>query len=74
LATSRLKRKSNPTERKKAIELDLPADTGAIYTVIPEDILQSLGIEPFGRKNGYIKILNKRNIDLLNPCLEVVLS
>jgi len=38
----------HPTERS---EVELVADTGAIYTVIPRKTLEGLGIGPRGRKS-----------------------
>ncbi len=35
--------------RTKCREIELIADTGAIYTVIPKDILLNLGVRPKGK-------------------------
>jgi len=34
----------------RAAEVELLADTGAIYTVLPSSLLRSLGVEPVGRR------------------------
>lgn len=36
----------NPADRSKPIQLDLLADTGAIYTAIPASLLEKLNIKP----------------------------
>jgi len=36
----------NPADRSKPIQLDLLADTGAIYTAIPASLLENLNIKP----------------------------
>ena len=41
---------SNPIDRSKSIMIELLADTGAIYTAIPEDILKKLDITPHGKR------------------------
>ncbi len=48
---------ANPNRRDVAIDVDLLVDTGAIYSVLPGDVLASLGIEPlevetFGLADG----------------------
>ncbi|HID90788.1 TPA: Retroviral aspartyl protease [Candidatus Bathyarchaeota archaeon] len=41
---------ANPYDRSKRVELSLLADTGAIYTAIPEPILVDLGVSVTGRR------------------------
>ena len=40
----------NPTQRDKCVEVELVADTGAIYTMLPENLLKHLEISPTGRR------------------------
>jgi len=46
----KIKAKISNTDRTKSKELELIADTGAIYTAIPENILKSLDIMPKGKR------------------------
>ena len=41
---------ANPLERVKRQEVELLADTGSIYTMLPESLLKSLGISPTSRR------------------------
>lgn len=41
---------ANPTDRVRTQEVELLVDTGAIYSILPEGILGSLGIEPSGKR------------------------
>lgn len=41
---------ANPLGRSKRQEVELLADTGAIYTMLPEGVLRGLGIAPTGRR------------------------
>jgi len=36
----------NPSDREKAAEVEFLVDTGAIYSLMPEDRLRALGLEP----------------------------
>ncbi len=45
-----VKAKISNVERTKSKEIELIADTGAIYTAIPEDVLSELGIPPKGKR------------------------
>jgi len=40
----------NPREPSRQKELELVADTGAIYTIVPRKELRILGIEPMGSR------------------------
>ena len=42
---------SNPLKREKYLELELLVDTGAIYSALPEDILNKLEIKPMGKRS-----------------------
>lgn len=39
---------ANPLEKAKRREVELLADTGAIYTILPESVLKDLSIKPSG--------------------------
>ena len=41
---------SNPFNRRKSAVIELLADTEAIYTAIPEDILDKLDVKPVGKR------------------------
>ncbi len=50
----------NPLEAKNRIQVEGVVDTGAIYSVIPEKILSSLGVKPLERRRfrafgGYVE-------------------
>jgi len=50
----------NPAEPNRVLEVEGVVDTGAVYTVVRRDILESLGLRPLGRKRfktfgGYIE-------------------
>ncbi|ADM27623.1 conserved hypothetical protein [Ignisphaera aggregans DSM 17230] len=40
----------NVEDLSRATEVELLADTGAIYTVLPSSLLKSLGVKPIGRR------------------------
>ena len=41
---------ANPLERARRKEVELLADTGAIYSMLPGSVLRDLGIAPSGRR------------------------
>jgi aspartyl protease family protein len=41
---------ANPSERIRRREVELLADTGAIYTMLPESMLRALDIAPSGKR------------------------
>jgi len=41
---------SNPLEKSRYVELEMLADTGAIYTGVPASILRSIGIIESGKR------------------------
>lgn len=41
---------ANPADRTKSIDLDCLADTGAIYTMIPRDLLESISVRTSGSR------------------------
>jgi clan AA aspartic protease len=44
-------RVSNPRQpRKRAAEVEVLVDTGAIYSVLPRPILETIGVRPIGRE------------------------
>ena len=58
-----IKAKICNVERTKCKNIELIADTGAIYTAIPEDILFDIGVQPKGKKkfkiaSGEVKEFN----------------
>jgi len=46
----KVRAKVSNVERKRSKEMELIADTGAIYTAIPEDILKDLGVVARGKR------------------------
>ena len=46
----KIKAKISNIEKTKSKEIELMADTGAIYTAIPKNILQDLDIKPKGKR------------------------
>jgi len=49
---------SNPLEKSKYVELELLADTGAIYTGVPGSVLRSIGVVESGKRK--FKLANDR--------------
>jgi clan AA aspartic protease len=41
---------ANPADRTKSMELDCLADTGAIYTMIPSDLLEKISVRTSGSR------------------------
>ena len=41
---------ANPADRTKSIDMDCLVDTGAIYTMIPRDLLEKINIEVIGSR------------------------
>ena len=46
----KVRAKVSNVERERSKEIELIADTGAIYTPIPEDILRDLGVVARGKR------------------------
>src|SRR5205823_6047163 len=44
----------NPAESPKTVELTFTVDSGAGYSVVPENVLQELGIEPHTIKSFFL--------------------
>jgi len=40
----------DPEKPESCHELELLADTGAMYSIVPKEILEKIGIRPFGRR------------------------
>ncbi len=50
----------NPADPSRVLEIEGIVDTGAVYTVIRRNILESLGLKPLGRRRfkvfgGYVE-------------------
>jgi clan AA aspartic protease len=45
---------SNPRNRAASVELAFHVDSGAIYSVVPREILAKLGVEPEGVETLYL--------------------
>jgi len=45
---------SNPRDQTHWQKVDLIADTGAIFSVIPKSILQALGVNPYGEETFHL--------------------
>jgi len=50
----------NPAEPSRVLEVEGVVDTGAVYTVVRRDILESLGVKPLSRRRfkafgGYVE-------------------
>lgn len=61
----------NPEKPNVSREIELIADTGTIYTVIPKKVLEELKIQKRGKRkfklaNGKIKKENKKALDANN--------
>ena len=41
---------SHPVDRSRNVKTDLLADTGAIYTALPADLLHKVGVTPTGKR------------------------
>lgn len=41
---------ANPALPGRTVPVDFPVDSGAVYSVVPEEILRDLGIEPLAEQ------------------------
>lgn len=41
---------ANPLDEEKAVEVEFPVDTGAVYSLMPEDKLKEINVKPRGRR------------------------
>lgn len=41
---------SNPSSRERSLEDDFWVDTGALYSFVPRDRLEGIGIKPAGKR------------------------
>jgi len=82
----KVRAKVSNVERERSKEIELIADTGAIYTAISEDILRDLGIVARGKRRfktasgelkelpvgeAYIEIAGRESLQLLRSFQEV---
>ena len=82
----KVRAKVSNVERESSEEIELIADTGAIYTAIPEDILMDLGVVARGKRRfktasgelkelpvgeAYIEIAGEGSLQLLHSFQEV---
>ncbi|MEN2975427.1 MAG: aspartyl protease family protein [Candidatus Caldarchaeales archaeon] len=51
----------NPIKREKYIEVEFLADSGAIYTAVPESLMKKIGVEEIGR--GRFKLADGRVVE-----------
>jgi aspartyl protease family protein len=62
---------ANPFDRDKCLELEFLADTGAMYTSLPESTLKKLEIVPMGKRSFLIASGERKEFPVGEAYIEV---
>lgn len=62
---------SKPAERTKSIRLDCLVDTGAVYTMIPRDLLEKINIDVTGSRRFRLANMKVEEYDVGEAYVEV---
>jgi predicted aspartyl protease len=62
---------ANPFDRDKRVELEFLADTGAMYTSLPESLLKQLEIVPKGKRSFLIASGERKEFSVGEAYIEI---
>ena len=64
----------NPGDPARRCEVELLVDSGATYSLVPAEILESLGIEPHSVRDSSLAMVKSLSEEWAQPCLNIVAS